>query len=967
MAIPLTLRLVKGSKLTFAELDNNFVQLRNAIGTLTDLYVTGGTYNPSTVEIDFVGNTGFNPFSVDVSGLLDTYVNNGVYDNNTGCVTFSTTSGYTFEVCGFLTGMTQYWTDGSSGNYSIKTINDSSVDATGNYAVAEGYNTIASGEGSHAEGYGGKGNVTASGLGSHAEGFSTTASGPSSHAEGLLTIASGESSHAEGQGTLASGGISHAEGVSTTASGTHSHAEGQETIASGTTAHAEGFQTSAGGDYSHAEGRDTVSSGEASHTEGRATIASGNYSHAEGAQTTASGERSHVEGSQNTSSGFASHAEGIGTQSSNNGSHAEGQTTNASGEGSHAEGQETQSIGQASHAENRNTIAYGFYSHAGGESSVASGYTSFIHSTNSLVTGDRSVVLGGQNITGTTSDTVYVPYLNINNLGTGTSINNLGIDTNGNIVVGSSGSTGTVGGSGTVNYVSRWTPDGTTLGDSVIQDDGSRIGVGVAPASVGGTYKMYLLTSNDSVGITSTQNTTTGTNNKTSIQALSTGSGGSGINIGVNSIASGSLTQNVGIKASSSSTGSASSLGGQFTATGGVNNYSVRLQDGTEDTGKFLKSVTANGEANWATITTSDVSGATSGSGTVNYVSKWTPDGTTLGDSLIQDDGSNMAIGSILGSTKFRVTSDKTFGLGIQQTVNGMAAQFYSTTSGASSNVGLQTNTAGSSTLNYGVQTIVNGTGTDESIGFVTTVSNGLTNYSAQLRDGTEGTGKFLKSVTANGKANWSNITASDITGPIFTGNTSGDCISDLYVSTIHSCSPLFINPSNEGDVYIGNNSVSVDITNDRVGIGTTTPTQTLDVSGNTKLDGDVTVTNNLVVQGNNTLNTINRQTYTFTTTDATPYIQILGIGGNVYGRYIKAIVIGNSNVGSLGGEFVKFYDRNGFAPSTTQLSSTGTLADNISSGTPTFSISDIAEFTATGVAGTTIDWKVILEYSDIS
>jgi hypothetical protein len=153
MAIPLTLRLVKGSKLTFAELDNNFVQLRNAIGTLTDLYVTGGTYNPSTVEIDFVGNTGFNPFSVDVSGLLDTYVNNGVYDNNTGCVTFSTTSGYTFEVCGFLTGMTQYWTDGSSGNYSIKTINDSSVDATGDYAVAEGYNTIASGNTSHAEGY----------------------------------------------------------------------------------------------------------------------------------------------------------------------------------------------------------------------------------------------------------------------------------------------------------------------------------------------------------------------------------------------------------------------------------------------------------------------------------------------------------------------------------------------------------------------------------------------------------------------------------------------------------------------------------------------------------------------------------------------------------------------------------------------------------------------------------------------
>ena len=42
---------------------------------------------------------------------------------------------------------------------------------------------------------------------------------------------------------------------------------------------------------------------------------------------------------------------------------------------------------------------------------------------------------------------------------------------------------------------------------------------------------------------------------------------------------------------------------------------------------------------------------------------------------------------------------------------------------------------------------------------------------------------------------------------PSFTGNTSGDCISDIYVTNIHSCSPLFINPLDEGNVYIGSES----------------------------------------------------------------------------------------------------------------------------------------------------------------
>ena len=38
-----------------------------------------------------------------------------------------------------------YWTSGSTGFYSIKTINDSGLDATGNYSVASGFNTLSIG------------------------------------------------------------------------------------------------------------------------------------------------------------------------------------------------------------------------------------------------------------------------------------------------------------------------------------------------------------------------------------------------------------------------------------------------------------------------------------------------------------------------------------------------------------------------------------------------------------------------------------------------------------------------------------------------------------------------------------------------------------------------------------------------------------------------------------------------------
>lgn len=61
--------------------------------------------------------------------------------------------------------------------------------------------------------------------------------------------------------------------------------------------------------------------------------------------------------------------------------------------------------------------------------------------------------------------------------------------------------------------------------------------------------------------------------------------------------------------------------------------------------------------------------------------------------------------------------------------------------------------------------------------------------------------------------------------GQIYDG-LSGYCVPDLYVSNVHSCSPLYIQPTNVGDVYIGSGGGV------NVGIGTSSPTAKLHIKG---------------------------------------------------------------------------------------------------------------------------------------
>jgi hypothetical protein len=99
---------------------------------------------------------------------------------------------------------------------------------------------------------------------------------------------------------------------------------------------------------------------------------------------------------------------------------------------------------------------------------------------------------------------------------------------------------------------------------------------------------------------------------------------------------------------------------------------------------------------------------------------------------------------------------------------------------------------------------------------------NTVTGYYLPLSGGTvSGTTEFTSGITAN------TISTTTI-------GTSGNCVDDIYVYNIHSCSPLNINPLNEGNVYFGQTSgITIDVTNNRLGINNPTPTYPLDILGN--------------------------------------------------------------------------------------------------------------------------------------
>ena len=86
-------------------------------GSVVDVHVSSGNANASTQQLSLTNTTG-GTFNVTNSAALfsdnDINVTGGTYDTNTGCVTFVTNSGTTFDVCGFVTGITDTFVTGGT-------------------------------------------------------------------------------------------------------------------------------------------------------------------------------------------------------------------------------------------------------------------------------------------------------------------------------------------------------------------------------------------------------------------------------------------------------------------------------------------------------------------------------------------------------------------------------------------------------------------------------------------------------------------------------------------------------------------------------------------------------------------------------------------------------------------------------------------------------------------------------------
>jgi hypothetical protein len=106
----------------------------------------------------------------------------------------------------------------------------------------------------------------------------------------------------------------------------------------------------------------------------------------------------------------------------------------------------------------------------------------------------------------------------------------------------------------------------------------------------------------------------------------------------------------------------------------------LRLGANATSTNKYLRSVNG-GTPSWEELT-----GFVTGSGTTNYVAKWTPSGTVLGNSQIFDDGTSVGIGTNTPSAKLVVSNGGAQGLefGYSATISAMYLEGYNRSTSAS-------------------------------------------------------------------------------------------------------------------------------------------------------------------------------------------------------------------------------------------------------------------------------------------
>jgi hypothetical protein len=107
--------------------------------------------------------------------------------------------------------------------------------------------------------------------------------------------------------------------------------------------------------------------------------------------------------------------------------------------------------------------------------------------------------------------------------------------------------------------------------------------------------------------------------------------------------------------------------GGRFTTTSGLSLHTTGALR-HEGVGEALNRILRSDAAGNATWVDPSAVGIVTGTGTLNFVSKWTPSGTNLGNSLLFDNGTSMGIGTTTPTHRFDVTHTGSTGIGINST-----------------------------------------------------------------------------------------------------------------------------------------------------------------------------------------------------------------------------------------------------------------------------------------------------------
>jgi hypothetical protein len=458
--------------------------------------------------------------------------------------------------------------------------------------------------------------------------------------------------------------------------------------------------------------------------------------------------------------------------------------------------------------------------------------------------------------------------------------------------------TNPVTGTGTLNFVSKFTSTGSTLGNSLIYDNGTNVGIGTTSPSEKLHVVGSVLIEGSSTelkvkgsGGYDTANITMGNaakadsfsidtrndpgDNKTTLSFdsyLTTGT--STITLGDNYVNLGTAgstrlvinsSGNVGIGMTSPS--QKLHVSGNARVTGAY--YDSNNSAGTS--GQVLSSTVTG--TDWVSL--SEISGV-DGTGTANYVAKWS-DADTITNSVIYDNGTNVGIGTTSPGAKLDVSADilvngLTIGrgagnsatntavglsalanntIGFSNIAVGQSALFENTSGSNNTAIGRialgNNDTGGSNTAIGRIALYSNTTGfSNTAVGEDTLANNTIGGFNTAVGRGALSSNTTGGSNTAIGReagtriSNGSNQTITN--NSIFIGEDTRALADDQTNQIVIGHAAIGVGSNS---VVLGNDSITKTILKGNVGIGTTSPAYKLDVDGGNGIfvgDGGVAV-----------------------------------------------------------------------------------------------------------------------------